>query len=499
MEFKNYLNFFMWAFNLKNSDVAKHLYVDPSLISKWRAGRRIPKDNTIYQIAEVLVSLCDTDAMRLKLCSFLSITYSADLFLKNRDRVIRILYEYLNPQHGSGDGEDAPPTGLPMPDAGPGRDGAQVFLGEDGYRRCVLALLNEAIQRGSPFTACLLTTDSVDWILKDAAFLKEWEQTIRRCEVAMATFRLVYHQSHNAVKGRDYVRAWLPMKYLSNFQTYNLAIRQDTHRMFNHTMLVIPHVGACFGVNLNHSKNRYMYLLHNEDALQKLEHDFNFLLTRCIRTTERQSMDYAQLSALFHLNSSLAQCRDVEMYTGHLPTFALPADTLRRMLERAGAPQEKVTAYLAAHRQLQETAGAYFRQGFNFELLAFIPPKLALSGLAGSVLPHSQMNFGRQLIYTKEDAVSHLDAVLELLATVQPFHMYVVEQPLYPTDVFIGYSGLLLEYACNGRPEVLISYQHHYLNDVLSYISATIREEHHEKYSRRNSIRRLQKLRGDPS
>ena len=95
MDFGNYLNYFMWAFNLKNKDVARGLYVDPSLISKWRTGRRIPKPDVIYQIAEVLVALCETENTRIKLCNFLNIPYSSQLFSEQSERVIKSLYSFM--------------------------------------------------------------------------------------------------------------------------------------------------------------------------------------------------------------------------------------------------------------------------------------------------------------------------------------------------------------------------------------------------------------------
>lgn len=496
MSFSNYLNFFMWAFNLKNSDVAKSLYVDPSLISKWRTGRRVPKSNMIQRIAEVLVSLCDTDAARIKLCNFLNIPYSSQLFVKNAQQVVHSLYAFMDPA-----AENISAASLQVSLSGgymsEFSQGIQVLLGNEGFRKCMLGLLNEAVQRGAPFHVYLLTNDGVDWLLNEEAYFQKWGAVIQKARIAIASFRLIYHQSHNIEKGRNYVRAWSHFKYLPNFQLYNLAIRQDTHRMFNQTIMLIPHIGACVGINLNHSQNRYIAILQEENILQKMEHDFNFLLSRCIHTTEAQEIDYVQLIAKFQLDSTLRNCRDIEIYVEHLPIFTLPVETLQQMMERNGLSQERITACLNSHRIGQQLLMSFLKKQFNLEILVFFSNELVGNHLVGEMLPHSDMYFGRELIYTQEDATAHINATIELLQTQRCFHLYTVDHKLYPTDVFIAYNGFLMEYGCDGSNRVNFSYQQNYLNDVLSYISSAIRQQNHDRYTRESSIIYLKKLRGD--
>ena len=498
MEFSNYLNYFMWTFDLKNCDVAKNLYVDPSLISKWRTGRRIPKSNMIYQVVEVLVSLCETDEMRLKLCDFLNITYSKQLFFEHADKVVNSLYSFMAPTYKD---KDSPVMEQDMfseqESASISLGAARIFLGEDGFRYCMLGLLDKAVQRGSPFQIYLMTNDSVDWLLSEDDYFQQWGRTIGRCEIAMASAKLIYHQSHNSINGRNYIRAWAPFKRLSNFQTYNLAMRQDDHRIFNHTAMIIPHVGGCFGTNLHNSQNRYMTLFYDQEILQRLENDFNFQLTRCIRTTEQLVMDYTQIASMLYMSSTLAASRDIQLYCGHLPIFTMPEHTLERMLRRGGILDEKIIAHLAAHRKIQGAFHRYLEQSFNFELAVYIPSDLTLNDLSRANLPNSIVNFGRSLEYDHEDAESHINATIEFIRNAPTLHMHIVESILYPTDVLIGYNAFMIEYACNGQNAINCSYQHDYLNDILAYISAAIPKCNHGEYCKEISCQRLKMLRGD--
>ncbi len=493
MDFSTYLNFFMWAFDLKNKELAQGMYVDVSLVSKWRTGRRKPKQEVIYQIVETLVSLCSTDDMRMKLCGFLHLTYSSQLFQQHPEKVTQALYAYMNPSSQDAPAETEEDT-LPADDLVTAED-TQIFMGDDGYRKCFLWLLDKALSRGAPFQMYLMTTDNVDWVIKDEKFYSEWEKVIRSCEIASASVKIIYHQSHSAARGREYIHALKPFKYLSNVQIYNLAMRQDTHRLFNQTMLVIPHVGACFGTNINHSQNRYMFLCKGPEAVEKISKDFNFILTRCIRTHEQSRMNYPQVTALLNQNISFNACRDLQMYCKGLPLLTLPADTLERMLRNAGTPDDEITAYLMSHRSFQHELHSYLEQVFSFELLSYLPRGVTLRQLTGSVLPYSSMYFGRSLIYTKEDVLDHIQATLDLLRELRPFHMYFIEEMLYPTDLYLGYDTFMLETSCNGSNSFTICYQQHYLNDVLSYISNFIRKDNRGNHYREATIQRLERLR----
>ena len=497
MEFGNNLNYFMWAFNLKNGDLAKALFVDPSLVSKWRTGRRVPKDDSIYQIAEALVSLCETEPMRQKLCYLLNLTYSSELFSEKRTAIASCLYSYMYPQGAKSRRSAEPPSFSDSSaiDAIPG-ESTQVFLGNEGYRDCLLSLLNEATTRGAPFRVYFLTTDSVNWLLDDEAFFQKWKRALQSARIAISSFHLIYHQSHNIEKGKSYVRAWAPFKQLPNYQTYHLAIRQDTHRVFNQTMMIIPSVGACIGTNMNHSQNRYMFLTRDNATLQKLERDFSLLLSQCICAFDSQEMDYAQMSARFQMDTSLANCRDVEIYANHLPILTLPSATLGQMLERSGFPEEKIASYLNAHESLQRVFSDYLDNKYGFELLVYLPRSLKLADMVGKPLPHSETYFGKEIFCTEEDVLSHIEATLDLVTTCRPFHLYLVEQYLYPSDLFIGYNSFLMEYDCTGGRNLRFSYQQNYINDVLAYIGASVRSRDHELYTRKRTVARLMGLRG---
>lgn len=374
---------------------------------------------------------------------------------------------------------------------------AQIFLGNSGYQDAMLALLSEAITRGVPFRVCFLTNDTVNWLLDDEAYWEKWQSLLQHSKIAVTSFQLIYHQSHNIVKGRSYTRAWAPLKSLPNFQIHHLAIRQDTHRMFSETMMIIPHVGACFGIKLNHSQNRYIALVKDENILTRMEQDFSFLLSRCISTFESMEMDYSQIVAKFSLDSTLNTCHDVEVYLEKLPILTLPVQTLERMLARAGLPENKITSYLTAHKTAQHLLRNYLDQQKHIELLTFISPDMTLGDLVNSSLRHSTLYFDRDLVYTEEDAREHLEATLSMVQNERYFHLYVIEYSCYPTDLFIAYNGFLMEFDCNNPHRLNFSYQQNYLNDVLSYISSFLRQKNHERYTREQSIIRLEKMKGE--
>lgn len=379
--FSSYLNYYMWAFNIKNRDIAQEMFVDPSLVSKWRTGKRVPNEETTYKIAETLVQFCKTEVSRLKLCTFLNLHYTPQLFSEHPERIYRKLFELFTAERENKTaGMDTPHQ--PSPQA----EGMEVsILRDSGYQKHILRLFDAAIARSVPFQVLLYTSDEVGILAEDTSFLEIWQQQIKRAEMMQASVKLIYHASSSEAKGIDYVRVWSNLKKITNFQMYSLEVRSYNDTLLQPFLMVIPNVGGFCAMRVALSQNRYVTYYTDEAGVSALENDFRQLLTQCMPMTESESLNYRQFASFFYTNRAALACKDAILHVTHLPIFTLPLMTLQIMLRQAGLADSVITANLKAHRKLQSYVQRYLEQHGNLEIVC----ALGTQGHPATDLAHS--------------------------------------------------------------------------------------------------------------
>ena len=485
--FSSYLNYYMWAFNVKNRDIAQEMFVDPSLVSKWRTGKRVPNEETTYKIAEVLVRFCTTEASRLKLCAFLNLHYTPQTFSEHPERIHRKLFELLTA--GSDDAPHEAETSLSLGDEA---SGAEVdILREGDYQRYITRLFDAAIARGVPFQVLLYTSDEVGVLADDALFLEHWRQQLKRSEMMQATVKLIYHMTNNESKGVDYVRVWSNFKCIRNFSMYTLAVRSYNDTVVQPFLMVIPNVGACCAMRIACSKNRYITYFTDEAGVSALENDFKQLLSRCTPLTEMQSMNYRQLASFFYTSRAASLCRDAILHVTHLPVFTLPLMTLQMMLRQAGMSDSVITANLKAHRKLQSTLRNYLEQGAQLEIVLYLEHPEQMEGVE---LAHSPMYFDQTVVYSADTSAQHIAGTMDFLRRYRNVNFMLSDEPLYPADLLAGYNAFLMDFYLPYSGNVNLSFQQSYGYDVFAFLSAEIRSRALNRKGKDSTLRRLQKL-----
>lgn len=475
----------MWAFNVKNRDIASEMFVDPSLVSKWRSGKRIPNEETTYKIAETLVRFCTTEASRLKLCAFLNLPYTPKTFAEHPERVYRKLFELLTAGGSEPQAEQAANAAIEF-------GGGEVnILREGSYQSYITRLFDAAIARGVPFRVLLYTSDEVGVLAEDALFMEYWSQQLKRAEMMHASIDLIYHASNSEAKGIEYVRLWSQLKQVSNFQMYSLAVRSYNDILMQPFLMVIPNVGGFCAMRVALSKNRYITYFSDEIGISALESDFKQLLSRCTPLQESRSMNYRQLASFLSANGMTGLCKDGILHVTHLPIATLSLMTLQLMLRQAGLPDSAIMANLKAHRKLQSFLRRYLEEGGNLEIVCCMTPPEE-----GQMpeLAHSAMYFEQSIVYSMDTYAQHVANTMDYLRRYENVNFILTETPLYPADLLIGFNTFLMDYYLPYQNGVNLCFQQSYVNDVFSYLLGEVRGRALNRERRNHALQKLQKL-----
>ena len=464
--FHTRLNYIMSAIGLKNSELAKHMFVDPSLVSRWRAGKRKPDVALVRKIASAIIALCKSTANRLLLCNAIDLTYRAELFCQERHMLEQALCIWLDQvdQVDQGDASDGSAWQAESPTYLPQAERVELHEGDDGNRYCLYTLLSLAVEQGTPFTLTFYSDCSIAWLVDSEPYWTQFQKLLQRATYVGITIKLVYHISSNSKRVRHFVKLWDRLQRIENAALYIKGVRDNPSRQFKHLLVSIPGVGAISGWVVRNSSIQHACLLTSERASQHVEGDCQYLLSSCIPMSQKQDQfNYAKLLDFF--GRFTGAYRDALSHSSALPLGAMPLPALKEMLENALVEPSEIARVLTLHKQHQQS----FRQ---FLLNSRIDYYHCARGKAEKtlLLPYANTLFGHPLSYTDKLYKQHLLSVIDLLRQCPQFHFFSIAEPLYSVDVTIGVGAYLLTFDPENINPVSFSSHQRFANDVCNYI-----------------------------
>ncbi len=461
--FHSRFNYLMSVTGLKNTEIANCLYIDRSLVSRWRTGKREPGKKTVEQISEAVYSLCSDTNDRLLLCQLLQLNYSNSYFQNDGKMMKYILAKWLSPDKeaeepmkldwGGGTAEDVI---RPEP--------MNLYNGADGYRYCVKNLLNLALQAKSGFTLYFFGNDNLEWLVRDENFFSCFCSLLRQAGNVGMKARLIFHVSNDSKKMDDYVKLWSWFQSIPGtelYGLYGLANRENNRRQFNNILFAVPEVGVVVGWSVKASSHRYVSMITDIKNTTQVVDDMELLLSgsipllhtlldkvhppdrTCARVgTEFAAMDFQYEALLNFVETDMfAGCsREFISHSMSLPLGTMPAEVLEEMICDAGGEEREIELLLAVHRRYQDWLETYVRQG-TMEYYYFD------TGKRKRPLARSEVLFGRTLYYRRDQYQRHLNSTLTYMEQHDNFYLYRIEgDPIYPIDFEAAYGAYLIGY-----------------------------------------------------
>ncbi len=394
--FSRKLDEVMTMLDLSNAKLGRLLYVDSSLISRYRKGTRIPQagspaaericaqlwDLTMHynrrdelgRIMHIAADEIDEDVFTVWLLEsedqYLPAIRSAQSLLEAVDR-------YRPPAAPS-----AFPAGF-LPAAG-NFEKKERYTGNEGLREAVLRFLSEAAQNHAGHLY-LYSDQNMQWMTEDAGFFRQWSALMYLCAAGGTHITVIHNIAREPDEMISALKGWIPLYMTGMLESYYSLKQRDAR--FSHTFFLNPESSCirAFHTAGAESHGLYNYITGTEE------------LSQCV----------------FEYQSLLQQAR---MLVRMNPSLSLPEASgctlIQNTLSIATMPEE-----LAAEFQSPQLYEYWKNMHVSFlELLRTgrITECMPLHENLHEQIPAEKLPGGTQLFYTPEQYRAHVQAIRSL-------------------------------------------------------------------------------------
>ena len=266
------------------------LNVDASLISRFRTGKRLPKENS--QIVDMFCSAV-AERMHEQNCIMeISRLTGIKISYLLTPTAVELLKAWLF--HGKRIKKTKPNTAdylrmfLPLRDLPAqqtmkflqnkaNENAADTYWGNQGIRQAVLRLLVEAAAEGGG-EVYLYADQSMRWLFENEDDLQNWYLCCSLCFQCNVRMVVVHDINRNAREMASVMQMWLPLNMTGMVTPYYCPLSRGSR--FTHTLFLRPGMAAVSSVQvLGASDNNYYDYICDARKINTLRNEFHLLIS----------------------------------------------------------------------------------------------------------------------------------------------------------------------------------------------------------------------------
>ncbi len=426
MDFGKKLSLLMSVLSVSNSALAKALSVDPSLISRWRSGSRIPAKDSGYieMIASYLVEHAKMEHQKLAICEITGCVPEALEKEELKELVKRWLLDAPIPDTRAIGGFlnkvglfRIPQAQMQFPTMT--LEGQtlnfEVFFGKEGKQRAAMKFLLHAMNSKEPSTVLLYSDESVDWFLADREYALRLGATMIELTKRGWKINMVHTLSRDISEMLRAIEFWLPL-YMTGSVTpyYNPKYREH---YFRRTLFVVPKLVALTCAAFEDFPQTVNLLTTEPHVVELFEQEYQQFLNTCrplMRIPQVGSQE--MFSLLEDFEDQPATCLVI---SDGLPLVTMPSEVLERILERNALKHSE--QILSHWRKRTASFEKNLKQHPHIHIVALPDVEQVRAGKASVELAES----GCSLFYTVDEYVDHLKYLLSLLKKYENYQLCI--------------------------------------------------------------------------
>jgi len=493
MEFPEKLNMLMELFSVSNSKLAKQMSIDPSLVSKWRHGNRLPARNATYNKDLVLYfyqMYQGSDAMiQHRLRRLLG--ESAELHLDDTEMELKqLMMEWLNPstdslpqqvfQLDNSQGQQMihmvqqllnqepgiikPGTSIDSGDMTPGGILRQYHLhqGRSGRRKAVLELLDQVVQMEPPQEMLLLSQEELTWMMESLDFMMEWNKKLMTVLSMGHKITIIHHMDRHDEDLSSIMKYWIPMHLTGNVKSWYFP-KYVEMPMKNTYFILKGHAAVYAAVHANTTEeDNFTFYFRDPLVAKVLESSYQTFLNQCIPLVNTYVGD--------QMDNYMAHITELEEEPGTwigwkngLSSASLSVSVYEQLLVQAsigGAERWK-------RLQMQQRRLEAFRKNIlHFSYIEVIPlPLLNIMCRDDQATLNQLESFTTKPLWLKpEHVVTLLESMVDRLQKHPNYEVYLANaNPLWKEiDLSLGYKENRIALAASlgpnqGRPAAILT------------------------------------------
>src|SRR5690554_4642674 len=323
MSFELRLKKLMHIYNVTNKHLANELNVDPSLISRWKNGHRIPSEkyDQIRDIASFFIGLNQTIEQQTALKEIIT---EQKLLTPELNNNLDLLFAWLSENNSNY--QDQENVSIQQLNSSPILKNKEVkkviarprfplsnqtkkefhlFVGNNGKRKAALLFLQRALD-STPTDIYIYTDELLEWWFEDNLFQIQWNSYLKLVVLKSHRIHIIHHVQRGQRPFTDYLSVWLPLHLVGNIQSYYLPkyvdptiketimIIKDQIAFTSRSTMLTPteNIGLIFEDIETIQMQESLFigrLVHSKQLIQVYKsHDFFLLLQILIDSTNRE-------------------------------------------------------------------------------------------------------------------------------------------------------------------------------------------------------------------
>lgn len=419
---------------ISNASLGRHLGVDPSTISRFRSGRRSPKDDRDmidWFTGKLLEIIPKESAPR-----FRELT-GIDLLKLTKERAEYEFKTWLF-DYGRGitgreaetllaafDSADDEPPEISTSDedleAIASAEIADDYYGVEGLKNAFIRFFGRAEKAGEG-ELLMYSDQRFDFLFEDRAFLRRWGALFVSCIKKGVKVKVIHSVDRTADDMIRAVKLWLPLYRSGDVESFATASVRD--REFSNTLLINKGVEAIVGSFVSGAENSAVYrYVTDAKQLDFAEKQFTAILSRSGRFVRGFRHSFS--------NELSDTCED-RIIISNAPTLpSMPESLLKKVTARSGLPREREERLYriwetARENMIRTLEGHTVTECFPLASMAF-----------DTDIPSVSSG------YTKEEYASHLRHILDLSVKYPNYRIVLLDRPMFKgTRVSISPSSV---------------------------------------------------------
>lgn len=437
MPFSEKLLRLMLLENVSNVKLAKSINVDPSLVSRWKKGERVPTRDSEHLLA-LATYFAEGAKAEYQIRQIFEMTDKAFSIHNNPSTsfMADAIYDWLCVpadnrammdsfiKHLSGFGENDDHSSVPAPSiSGSSLSGnGRVFIDSNGRRAAIMALFSMMEQFEKYGEILIFSDENLDWLTGDPEFYRRFLLTFNRLVKHGIRVKLMYPYRRGRANFGDFVEAWLPLYVSGCVQPFCCAKYRDN--IFQQFLMAVPGVGAILSQSVAGSKNIPSVLITDTAGVNAVLGEFDTLLDMCVPgmdicqsqdaifTAEKMKDYWSSIGSIFYIGSVL-------------PMVTAPGHFVYDVIRLANldGPAARTIAC-----SLKDRADRFIASLRENTCVAMAPLSKPEDVLAGKVtLSNSSMFFGQEIKYTPEYYIKHLEHLAGIMNKYSNYRFQVID------------------------------------------------------------------------
>lgn len=462
MTFGKKLSFLIKNFNISNSKLAKAISVDPSLVSKWINGRRVPPANSPYiiHIAEHFLKHPSDEYQQAGLLELLRAEFphlDLEIYGTRKKALIKWLtglnipfQEHFKAIHMETIPGNSWPT-IPyisrfFPDHSQENGQAsgelsffELFRGREGRRNSVINFLQSVLNANEPIELWLASQEDIIWIIEDKEILSQWKMMLKEILSRGHTIKIIHTVHRDISQISAMINHWVPLHLNGKVESFYHPKYEEP--FFFKTIFIARGITSIFSFSTSlENDSAYTFQFRDSVVLDLLEQGFRSYLTQCQPLTRTFSGD--KILQIF------TEIIDIHRKPGYLYTLrdslislTMPLGLYARLIGRSSLTGKAKEERIQLHQLWTEA----FLHTIKHNRFREICPIEAINLLLSEntyMYPGSDFFLVEPFRLEAEDLLEHLSNIIFLLENNVNYELILFNNrpPLMPSNISLTFK-----------------------------------------------------------